>query len=386
MNSLLLICSFQALFLSSLVFMKKKRAQSDKILAFWLLIIAIHIFLEFLQRYNFHQDFPYPWLIGLDVSFTVLHASLIYLYILSYSRIGRKNAVFFIHLMPFFAINLLLYIFYYSKSADEKIQDYNSVMNGTGFTIKPLVALTYLIMTLVLLYLAASLMLIRKHKKNLHNHFSTTGGMDLKWLQVLLYSLGAVMLVAILLEILSNTFFLVPADASSVIVFIFVAIGIFYIGMQGILTTDNFSTYKPGSPSPSPGIESKSTKGKQNDPSPGLEEETMNRKYQELLELMRTEKPYLEPSLSLPMLAEKLVTKAHLLSKIINTKAACNFFDFVNSYRIEEFKSELQNPDNKNYTLISIAYGCGFNSKTAFNRVFKNHTGITPSEYFNSIN
>ena len=386
MNSLLLICSFQALFLSSLVFMKKKRAQSDKILAFWLLIIAIHIFLEFLQHYNFQHDFPYPWLIGLDVSFTVLHASLIYLYILSYSRIWRKKTAFFIHLLPFFAINLLLYIFYYSKSADEKIQDYSSVMKGTGSTIKSLVALTYFIMTLVLLYLAASLMLIRKHKKNLRNHFSTTRGMDLKWLQVLLYSLGAVMLVAILIEILSNTFFLVPADAGSVIVFILVAIGIFYIGMQGILTTDNFSTYKPGSHSPSTGLESKSTKGLKNDPSPGLEDETINRKYQELLELMRTEKPYLEPSLSLPMLAEKLDTKAHLLSKIINTKAACNFFDFVNSYRIDKFKSELQNPDNKNYTLLSIAYGCGFNSKTAFNRVFKNHTGITPSEYFNSIN
>ena len=116
MNSLLLICSCQALFLSSLVFMKKKRAQSDKILAFWLLIIAIHIFLEFLQRYNFQHDFPYPWLIGLDVSFTVLHVSLIYLYILSYSRIGRTKAVFFIHLMPFIVLNLLLYIFYYSKS------------------------------------------------------------------------------------------------------------------------------------------------------------------------------------------------------------------------------------------------------------------------------
>src|SRR5210317_1690375 len=101
MNSLLLICSFQALFLSSLVFMKKKRAQSDKILAFWLLIIAVHIFLEFLQRYNFQHEFPYPWLIGLDVSFTVLHASLIYLYILSYSRISRKRAVFLIHLLPF---------------------------------------------------------------------------------------------------------------------------------------------------------------------------------------------------------------------------------------------------------------------------------------------
>ncbi len=386
MNSLLLICSFQALFLSSLVFMKKKRAQSDKILAFWLLIIAIHIFLEFLQRYNFQHDFPYPWLIGLDVSFTVLHASLIYLYILTYSRIGRKKAVFLIHLMPFIVINLLLYIFYYSKSADQKIQDYNSVMSGTGFTIKPLVILTYLIMGLVLIYLAASLMLIRKHKRNLRNHFSSTQGMDLKWMQVLLYTLSAVLLVAILLEILSNTFFLVPADAGSVIVFILVAIGIFYIGMQGILTTDNFSTYKPGSTSHSPGMESKITKGLQNAQSPGLEEETMNRKYQELLELMSTEKPYLEPSLSLPMLAEKLNTKAHFLSKIINTKAACNFFDFVNSYRIEEFKSELQNSDNKNYTLLSIAYGCGFNSKTAFNRVFKNHTGITPSEYYNSIN
>ena len=38
-------------------------------------------------------------------------------------------------------------------------------------------------------------------------------------------------------------------------------------------------------------------------------------------------------------------------------------------------------PENKSFTLIAIAYDCGFNSKATFNRVFKNITGNTPGEY-----
>ncbi len=59
-----------------------------------------------------------------------------------------------------------------------------------------------------------------------------------------------------------------------------------------------------------------------------------------------------------------------------------NFSDFVNNYRIEEFKSKIQDPGNKKYTILSIAMDCGFNSKSSFNTVFKKLTGQTPTQYF----
>jgi AraC-like DNA-binding protein len=74
--------------------------------------------------------------------------------------------------------------------------------------------------------------------------------------------------------------------------------------------------------------------------------------------------------------------KPRYLSQLINKKSEKNFRDFINQFRIEEFKKRARDPDSKNYTLLSIAYECGFNSKATFNRVFKNHTGITPSTFY----
>jgi AraC-like DNA-binding protein len=53
----------------------------------------------------------------------------------------------------------------------------------------------------------------------------------------------------------------------------------------------------------------------------------------------------------------------------------------VNEYRIEEFKSRMNDPKYQHLTLVAIAYGCGFNSKSTFNSFFKEYTGFTPTEY-----
>jgi AraC-like DNA-binding protein len=96
---------------------------------------------------------------------------------------------------------------------------------------------------------------------------------------------------------------------------------------------------------------------------------------------MEAEKPHLEPELSLANLARKLKIAPTLLSLVINTAFEKNFNDFVNAYRVEDFKNRLENADVRHLTLLGVAFDCGFNSKATFNRAFKKHTGQSPSEY-----
>jgi AraC-like DNA-binding protein len=96
---------------------------------------------------------------------------------------------------------------------------------------------------------------------------------------------------------------------------------------------------------------------------------------------MKRQKPYTNPNLTLAELAARLHLPPHVLSKLLNDEYHKNFFDFINHHRIEELKSRLNDPKFRSYTLLSMAYEVGFNSKTAFNRSFKKLTSQTPSEY-----
>jgi AraC-like DNA-binding protein len=93
---------------------------------------------------------------------------------------------------------------------------------------------------------------------------------------------------------------------------------------------------------------------------------------------MIRDKLYLEPELSLSDLAQKLRTNTSVLSAAINSNFGKNFNDFVNEYRVEEFKKQIKLPQNQNYTLLAVAFDCGFNSKATFNRAFKKFTGESP--------
>jgi AraC-like DNA-binding protein len=96
---------------------------------------------------------------------------------------------------------------------------------------------------------------------------------------------------------------------------------------------------------------------------------------------METEKPYTDGDLTLQKLARKLLISPHHLSQTLNERLRQNFFDFVNSYRIEEAKRRLVDPAKKHYSILGIAEEVGFNSKSAFNVAFKKHANMTPSEF-----
>jgi YesN/AraC family two-component response regulator len=102
-------------------------------------------------------------------------------------------------------------------------------------------------------------------------------------------------------------------------------------------------------------------------------------------ELMENKKPFLDPDLSLNDLAGMLQTNTHTLSKLINEGSFSNVHDFINQYRIMEFKKRVENGQHKLKTIIAIAYDVGFKSKTTFNRTFKKLNGSTPRDYLNKL-
>lgn len=97
--------------------------------------------------------------------------------------------------------------------------------------------------------------------------------------------------------------------------------------------------------------------------------------------LMTTDRPYQNPDLSLADLAAQLHVPPHHLSQVLNEQCQQNFFDFLNTYRIEEVKRQLQLPETAHLKLEEIGFAAGFNSKSAFNAAFKKHTQTTPSQF-----
>jgi AraC-like DNA-binding protein len=100
-----------------------------------------------------------------------------------------------------------------------------------------------------------------------------------------------------------------------------------------------------------------------------------------LEEIMLKERPYLDPRLNLSDLSEMINCTPNQLSQLLNENIGKNFYDFVNEYRLEHYRELARDPRNKQFTLLSLAYDSGFNSKSTFNSFFKKSTGVTPSEY-----
>ncbi|EAY30386.1 helix-turn-helix domain-containing protein [Microscilla marina] len=101
----------------------------------------------------------------------------------------------------------------------------------------------------------------------------------------------------------------------------------------------------------------------------------------QLKQLMQTEKPYLNPALKMKEIADQMGISGHHLSQILNEYAEQNYADFVNSYRVNEVRQKLRNPQYAQEKIIAIAYDAGFNTKASFNAHFKKQTGLSPSAY-----
>ncbi|WP_299125348.1 helix-turn-helix transcriptional regulator [uncultured Winogradskyella sp.] len=108
---------------------------------------------------------------------------------------------------------------------------------------------------------------------------------------------------------------------------------------------------------------------------------TKNKHIIALEQLLNVDNIYLDPNLTLDSVSNALNVSSGHLSRIIKTELNTNFNDYINSYRVNQAKAYLKNPEFSKYTITAIGLEAGFNSKSAFYSAFKKATDKTPSAF-----
>jgi AraC-like DNA-binding protein len=212
-------------------------------------------------------------------------------------------------------------------------------------------------------YVTWSALLLKRHRSNIREQFSDLEKINLQWLRILTYGLGGIWVLVMFFK-------------SELLILAGVGIFVFLIGFFGVRQAIIFT---PGQ------LPADGNGQKKKYPKSGLTEEVSEELHEKLKRLMTEDALYKKSDLSINDLSSKLGVHPNYLSQIINQKEEKNFYDFVNTYRFEEFKRLIAMKKNQQYTLLSLAYDCGFSSKSSFNRYFKKATGQTPSEYSSSL-
>ncbi len=100
-----------------------------------------------------------------------------------------------------------------------------------------------------------------------------------------------------------------------------------------------------------------------------------------LLDYLQENKPHLDPQMSLMKLSREIDIHPNKLSFLINEEFKMNFNEFINGYRLEDFKEKALEEKYKHLSLLGLAFECGFNSKTVFNTYFKKKEGMSPKQW-----
>lgn len=116
-----------------------------------------------------------------------------------------------------------------------------------------------------------------------------------------------------------------------------------------------------------------------------LADEEADQLEQAILYQLESEEVYLNPELTLRGLAETVGSTEKKVSYLINQHLKTSYYELINKYRVEKFKSAVAGTGHKNLSIVGIALNCGFSSKSSFYRAFKSQVGMSPAAYIKHI-
>ena len=344
-----------------------RRKTSDIILAVFLIITGLRCTAYTIGFMGWYDDFQNTKINYFLIDFSLILGPIVYFYVKSITQPGfrfMKNDIW--HAVPWLAYAVLqafIYVF------DAQQPGFDEVQNGIlyekiNYTIGIYMVILGVISRSVYFYHAAKLFYVFRNK--IKEFFSNTYKVELNWLRNFLVVYLGLFLLRIGF-IATNQFFVQMSWTQNWWWYLIASIVLVYLGMMGIFAD-------LGKLSDLEFIEPKEL-----DNSSEMDELTPLK--ETVSTYMEDQKAFLNPDLTLAELSKMVSIPTNQLSKVINTGFGKNFNDFVNAYRVEEVKEALSNPAFSHFSVLGIAFECGFNSKATFNRVFKKMTGHSPTEY-----
>lgn len=372
MNLLFLTGIILSAFLTILLFLKRGKTQGDLILTVWMAVMTIHQVLSFVHQQGLSDR--YPHLLALAFPWPVLHGAFLFVYVRAMTREKplRWNQVL-PHFMPFVLL-IILAMPFYLLSAEEKREVFRN--EGAGFEWFDTIRHT-LYIVLGFGYSIWSLILIQNHHRKISQWFSNTDKITLRWLAFLSIGLSVIWMLVLFYD--------------DHVIFSAVTILVIFIGIFGINQLPLFFSHHTSRDQIREGEHSDfdeyidpkelSEESTSRYAKSGLKENEAADLHQQLTKLMEDHEPFRRGDLTLADLANMLDVHPNYLSQVINEKEQKNFYLYINSLRIQAFLKAVSLPEKQHYSFLALAFDCGFNSKSTFNKYFKAYTGKSPSEY-----
>jgi len=357
------------LFAFFLILIKKGNKQSNLLLALFLLsyaAIPLDTLINFGEEFRqFAINFS-PNIFYVFGSAYWLEAVLLLFYVRSliYKDFSFKK-IDLLYLLPF-----ALYLIYeannwYMLDSDTKI----AILNGYHLESEPFYTRFINLFRECFRTFCGLLCLLelRHYQRQIKNNYADIEAVDLTWLKILIIGFLIIKIQAVLvtlgyitsIDLHFNINYSVIGQLSNFMVMFLISFLIFFsLGVSNLFH----------------GIDSSTVINQ--------EKQSIDPAHVSALTLyMQENKPYLNQLLTLDNLAAQTFMPPRQLSQVINRHFDKNFFEFINTYRIEESKILLTKQENAKVTMLEIMAQAGFNSKATFNTFFKKIVGMTPTQY-----
>jgi len=366
------------LFAAVLFFQNRGNRKANTCLALMVLLLIWH-HADFIANTSFwYQDFPYLFTPNYVSWF--LFGPLIYLYIRYALEPGyRPKSVFYWTFLPAL-ISFLNYFGLYALDKDTKVQMIREtvILNLPAsrlyfepliprdliFAVQGIFLVTFLLVCFNLLWRAG-----RRQTSDRGGH----AAVDLRWLRFVLISFT-------LAVVISNFYF--QAIWLSAIISIGRSVYLYVAPLTLLLVLLEVRAFLRPEVYAQDRLHPQSTPKYRNSPLSDPEEKAIVAR---LKKYMEQNKAYLDGDLRIGRLSKQLGIPVNHLSQAINRQLQQNFFEFINSYRVNEARHILEDPEAPDLNLLNIALETGFNNKTTFLNAFRKSFRMSPSEYKKSL-
>lgn len=381
-NVILLIAGIIIGILAAIVlFAEKQNRAANRYLAGLVLICVGTLLHNFLIASGIYNQKPNLYFLPVLLSFGI--GPLLYLFINRLIFLNPvKKSVIFLHLLPLL-IQFSFYLFCFLQNGDVKYEIYSLYYEPI---IKPVQILGNYISVSIYIYLCFKE--ISFYKQQLNDFYSNSDKIALGWLHRLLYVFMFYYLLSVVFVIVSYSFHIsedyFPSDfIRCIIIFTIAAYAVKQPTLSGIqnnihsIKEDEVLNEEQVVPEK---IDSDIATQIIGTDKPTQPKEVNADLLQKIIDTVETEQLYLNEELTIADLAKKLGYSSKTISHNINNGLQKSFSLFINEYRVNLFKEKKASGKYDQLSIMGLAYDCGFNSKSTFNRIFKEITGSSPKE------